>query len=417
MASLETVPLPRVDSDDVEAALKFYAEARDRIETFLVKYERVEGERTLGVLKGFLAQKEYARCQERLLDLAKYLAVESASNPSPDWARLTSLIQWRDHFEKVRGSRSLDMDSKLWAKLQARLTAHRALMETATAELNSFIEKCTNDVANYPELQQRLIDVLAGLPSHPLWLEKKRWSGKISAFPELQTLWQKIITGAVAPDSATRLFCFNLIRLCNPIASPHGPELTQTVNAFIQQDDKLTSWVLDHLKLRLRNIMQEAARSDPHAEAELRRLATLQRIRGTVRELVNEHRDYLLNAKRCWMMSPTSLANLIHTSIFDKNQIPFDLVIFDEASQIRVFDGLLAMAFGKQVVIVGDNNQLPPTNFFASFSNAEAEAELKKIPFFVRGKARRNTEKYAATKGIATITVETLYDAKAHYAR
>jgi light-independent protochlorophyllide reductase subunit B len=49
--------------------------------------------------------------------------------------------------------------------------------------------------------------------------------------------------------------------------------------------------------------------------------------------------------------------------------------------------------------------------------NAEAEAELKKIPFFVRGKARRNTEKYAAMKGIGTITVETLYDAKAHYAR
>jgi light-independent protochlorophyllide reductase subunit B len=49
--------------------------------------------------------------------------------------------------------------------------------------------------------------------------------------------------------------------------------------------------------------------------------------------------------------------------------------------------------------------------------NAEAEAELKKIPFFVRGKARRNTEKYAALRGIATITVETLYDAKAHYAR
>ena len=47
----------------------------------------------------------------------------------------------------------------------------------------------------------------------------------------------------------------------------------------------------------------------------------------------------------------------------------------------------------------------------------EAEAELKKIPFFVRGKARRNTEKFAAEKGIATITLETLYDAKAHYAR
>jgi light-independent protochlorophyllide reductase subunit B len=46
-----------------------------------------------------------------------------------------------------------------------------------------------------------------------------------------------------------------------------------------------------------------------------------------------------------------------------------------------------------------------------------AENELKKIPFFVRGKARRNTEKFAADRGVAEISVETLYEAKAHYAR
>jgi light-independent protochlorophyllide reductase subunit B len=49
--------------------------------------------------------------------------------------------------------------------------------------------------------------------------------------------------------------------------------------------------------------------------------------------------------------------------------------------------------------------------------NPEAELELKKIPFFVRPKARRNTEAYAAARGIAPITLATLYDAKAHYAR
>ncbi len=47
----------------------------------------------------------------------------------------------------------------------------------------------------------------------------------------------------------------------------------------------------------------------------------------------------------------------------------------------------------------------------------EAERELKKIPFFVRGKARRNTEAYAQDQGRAQIDLETLYDAKAHYAR
>ncbi len=54
--------------------------------------------------------------------------------------------------------------------------------------------------------------------------------------------------------------------------------------------------------------------------------------------------------------------------------------------------------------------QLPPWS-------VDAERELGKIPFFVRGKARRNTERFACERGVATITVETLYDAKAHFSR
>jgi light-independent protochlorophyllide reductase subunit B len=48
---------------------------------------------------------------------------------------------------------------------------------------------------------------------------------------------------------------------------------------------------------------------------------------------------------------------------------------------------------------------------------SEAEHELKKIPFFVRGKARRNTERFALERGMAKISVETLYEAKAHFGR
>jgi light-independent protochlorophyllide reductase subunit B len=47
----------------------------------------------------------------------------------------------------------------------------------------------------------------------------------------------------------------------------------------------------------------------------------------------------------------------------------------------------------------------------------DAERELGKIPFFVRGKARRNTERFAAERALAVITLETLYDAKAHFGR
>jgi light-independent protochlorophyllide reductase subunit B len=47
----------------------------------------------------------------------------------------------------------------------------------------------------------------------------------------------------------------------------------------------------------------------------------------------------------------------------------------------------------------------------------DAEKELRKIPFFVRGKARRNTERFAQDRGVPLITIETLYDAKAHFSR
>ena len=47
----------------------------------------------------------------------------------------------------------------------------------------------------------------------------------------------------------------------------------------------------------------------------------------------------------------------------------------------------------------------------------DAENELKKIPFFVRGKARRNTEAFARDQLLDTVTLDTLYDAKARYGR
>jgi light-independent protochlorophyllide reductase subunit B len=49
--------------------------------------------------------------------------------------------------------------------------------------------------------------------------------------------------------------------------------------------------------------------------------------------------------------------------------------------------------------------------------SGEAETELAKVPFFVRGKARRNTERFARDRGLSVITLETLYDAKAHFGR
>ena len=49
--------------------------------------------------------------------------------------------------------------------------------------------------------------------------------------------------------------------------------------------------------------------------------------------------------------------------------------------------------------------------------SAEGEAELAKIPFFVRGKVRKNTEAFARERGLDVIDSEALYEAKAHFSR
>ena len=63
-----------------------------------------------------------------------------------------------------------------------------------------------------------------------------------------------------------------------------------------------------------------------------------------------------------------------------------------------------------------NNGESPPAAIPAMWA-PDAEKELRKIPFFVRGKARRNTEAYAQDHRVPVITVETLYDAKAHFSR
>lgn len=80
-------------------------------------------------------------------------------------------------------------------------------------------------------------------------------------------------------------------------------------------------------------------------------------IRQTIKRAPNAMRAL----KPCFMMSPLSVSQFI-----DPSQEPFDLMIMDEASQIFPEDSLGAIARAKQIVIVGDPNQLPPSNFFSS---------------------------------------------------
>ena len=75
-----------------------------------------------------------------------------------------------------------------------------------------------------------------------------------------------------------------------------------------------------------------------------------------------------------------------------------------------------ASEFATPAIAPNDTGENLPAAIPAKWT-PDAEKELRKIPFFVRGKARRNTERYAQIHSVPVVTIETLYDAKAHFSR
>ncbi len=93
-----------------------------------------------------------------------------------------------------------------------------------------------------------------------------------------------------------------------------------------------------------------------------------QRRHTAVRPLLARAGNAIRALKPCFMMSPLSLAKFMPPGGFD-----FDLLVIDEASQMRPEDALGAMLRAKQVVVVGDSRQLPPTSFFDRADRAADE--------------------------------------------
>lgn len=96
-----------------------------------------------------------------------------------------------------------------------------------------------------------------------------------------------------------------------------------------------------------------------------------------IRQLALEMGDALPRLAPCMLMSPLSIAQFL-----PPGQTLFDLVIFDEASQIAPWDAIGSIARGKQVVIAGDPRQMPPTSFFnraATAGDDDTEEDMESI--------------------------------------
>ena len=119
----------------------------------------------------------------------------------------------------------------------------------------------------------------------------------------------------------------------------------------------------------------------PQQASFVRHEAAKKRGHKPLRRIMNEAPDVLLSLFPCWMASPLSISQVVKA---DKQL--FDLVVFDEASQVLPEDAIPAIMRAKQVVVAGDTQQLPPTTFFAA-SEEDEDAE----------------ENYSLTQGVESI--------------
>lgn len=90
----------------------------------------------------------------------------------------------------------------------------------------------------------------------------------------------------------------------------------------------------------------------------------------SIRNLVARAGDAMIAYKPCFMMSPMAVAKYI-----PPGSLQFDIVVMDEASQVKPQDALSCFARGKQIVVVGDSKQLPPTSFFEKSTSNDSDID------------------------------------------
>jgi DNA polymerase III delta prime subunit len=175
-----------------------------------------------------------------------------------------------------------------------------------------------------------------------------------------------------------RLWLDAVVRREPSLRDFHGPEREKEIDRFVALDQR---WI----ELTRRRVAAAVAarsagrRSALSARSGLGLLqAEIRRKRGhkPIRQLLASPAGSVIQTiKPCFMMSPISVAQFLQPGALE-----FDVVIFDEASQVTPEDALGAVARGAQLVLVGDERQLPPTDFFAVIGASEEPSDDEEAP-------------------------------------
>ena len=215
------------------------------------------------------------------------------------------------------------------------------------------------------------------------WQQAREQALKLRLAPLVVAIEQ----GQIPASQARRVFEANYARWWLNVAVDQEPiirsfvsaEHEQRIREFRELDDAFVTLSRHVLKAHLCANLPAPESITRHSDwGVLRHEMNKKRAHLPLRELMARTSEALTQLTPCLLMSPLSIAQYL-----DANSALFDLVIFDEASQITVWDAIGAMARGRQVVMVGDPKQLPPSAFFdragTDEDDEDVEADLESI--------------------------------------
>lgn len=207
--------------------------------------------------------------------------------------------------------------------------------------------------------------------------EAKRKLEELGISEALLELQHQNLAGALNADEAASMFkaacAISLIEVTLGADERLRGLDAETLQRVTQSFQKAERGHLKQNALKIKRIaalnFTEAINSHPEEHQFLQNEAAKKRAHKPLRELIRRAPNLMIAANPVWAMSPIQVASLLPRAKY------FDLVIFDEASQIRPEMAIPAIMRGETVVIAGDSNQLPPTNFFSGGGLSQSDDE------------------------------------------
>lgn len=393
--NIRMMPVERLQQDWREAEASVWPMSwlgQRRVRKLLASYasdgkvDPVGDLRALAVIKSSLKQSDAS-------ELGKY---------TPGWkGARTNIENLRGHFEQASAVKTaLTRIGKLAGNMDAVVSAVsecvgqenelHPLFDLADAfhgAMSEFLlsaKEFRESGGAFEENNDFLRDLLNGLdelqanaPALQAWTEWQSVAERANALG-LGTFVSALDDGLLQSDDAEQAFELAYARWWLPRAM-HANRILRQFKSFQHQealrrfrelDDRSQSLAASQVRRKLARKLPRPQDVPRRSELGLlRHQMELQRPSKSIREMIGAIPEYFGQLAPCVLMSPLSIAQYLPS-----NQAQFDLVIFDEASQITTWDAVGSIARGNQAIIVGDPRQLPPTNFFGR-TNEEDEAE------------------------------------------